>query len=82
MIQLAVDALSHKYRAQMLDAEYTFKNYLINPAAIGEHPQLLEEMDKALERWDTARGKLEAINALVQQNNAPQEEPEITESMD
>ena len=81
MIKLAVDALAHKYRAEMLDAEYTFKNYLVNPAAIGEHPQLLEEMDKALDKWAAANDKLEALNSLVQMD-APQEKPEITESVD
>lgn len=81
MIKLAVDALAHKYRAEMLDAEYTFKNYLVNPAAIGEHPQLLEEMDKALDKWATAKDKLDALNALVQ-TNGPEEKPEITQSVD
>ena len=81
MIKLAVDALAYKYRAEMLDAEYTFKNYLVNPAAIGEHPQLLEEMDKALDKWAAANDKLEALNSLVQMD-APQEKPEITESVD
>ncbi len=80
MINLAFDALAFKYRADMLDAEYTFKNYLVNPAAIGEHPQLLEEMDKALDKWAAAKDKLDALNSLVQRN-APEEKPEITEGL-
>lgn len=80
MIDLAFDALAFKYRADMLDAEYTFKNYLVNPAAIGEHPQLLEEMDKALDKWAAAKDKLDALNSLVQRN-APEEKPEITEGL-
>jgi|TARA_E500000178_G_C16532729_1_gene535184 hypothetical protein len=80
LINLAFDALAFKYRADMLDAEYTFKNYLVNPAAIGEHPQLLEEMDKALDKWAAAKDKLDALNSLVQRN-APEEKPEITEGL-
>ena len=80
MINLAFDALAFKYRADMLDAEYTFKKYLVNPAAIGEHPQLLEEMDKALDKWAAAKDKLDALNSLVQRN-APEEKPEITEGL-
>jgi len=81
VIKLAYDALAFKYRAEMLDAEYTFKNYLVNPAAIGEHPQLLEEMDTALDKWAAAKDKLDALNALVQ-TDAPEEKPEITQSVD
>ena len=37
------------------------KNYFYNPTAIGEHPDLLAEIDKALKEWDEADGKLEAL---------------------
>tara|TARA_R100001163_G_scaffold5377_1_gene6511 strand:- start:8344 stop:8568 length:225 start_codon:yes stop_codon:yes gene_type:complete len=61
MKQLAVDALKHRYEGQKKSAEYVIKNYFFHPAAIGEHPDLLAEIDKALKDWDEANGKLEAL---------------------
>ena len=63
MKQLAKDALRYRFEGQKKSAEYIVKNYLNNPAAIGEHPDLLAEIDKALESWDSAQGKLEALEA-------------------
>ena len=61
MKQLAIDALKHRYEGQKKSAEYTINNYFNNPAAIGEHPDLLAEIDKALKDWDEAQGKMEAL---------------------
>ena len=65
MKQLAIDALTYRYKAQQRDAQFVFINYITNPVAIGEHPQLLDEMDDALEKWASARDKLEALEALL-----------------
>lgn len=65
MKKLAIDALKHQYKAQMKNAEYTLENYLSNPAAIGEHPDLLKEMDTAIERWVAANEKLAAVSFLT-----------------
>tara|TARA_A100000172_G_scaffold21415_1_gene12172 strand:+ start:1186 stop:1386 length:201 start_codon:yes stop_codon:yes gene_type:complete len=65
MKQLAIDALTYRYKAQQRDAQFVFINYITNPVAIGEHPQLLDEMDAALEKWASARDKLEALETLL-----------------
>ena len=65
MKQLAIDALTYRYKAQQRDAQFVFINYITNPVAIGEHPQLLDEMDAALETWASARDKLEALETLL-----------------
>jgi hypothetical protein len=65
MKQLAIDALRHRYEAQKKSATYTLTNYLENPTAIGEHPDLLAEMDKALGDWEEANSKLEALDDLT-----------------
>ena len=39
-------------------------NYTNNPAGIGEHPDLLEEMDKAVQAWADAEDKLAALEVL------------------
>ena len=49
MKRLAYEALKHKYEAQQKDALFVYANYTNNPAGIGEHPDLLEEMDKAVQ---------------------------------
>ena len=83
MKKLAVDALKHQYKAQMKNAEYTLENYLSNPAAIGEHPDLLKEMDTALEGWVSANDKLAAISFLtIGDIDGVEEESAILEELD
>tara|TARA_R100000664_G_scaffold34230_1_gene55398 strand:+ start:8082 stop:8309 length:228 start_codon:yes stop_codon:yes gene_type:complete len=65
MKQLAIDALIYKYESEKKDAEYVLTNYLRNPIAIGEHPGLLEEMDKALDRYATAEDKLVSLKKIA-----------------
>ena len=64
MKKLAIDALRHRYEAQKKSAEYVITNYFNNPAAIGEHPDLLAEIETALKDWDEANGKLEALESF------------------
>ena len=64
MKRLAYEALKHKYEAQKKDALFVYTNYTKNPAAIGEHPDLLEEMDKAVASWADAQDKLDALEDL------------------
>ena len=65
MKQLAIDALRYRYEAQKISAKYTLTNYFQNPAAIGEHPDLLEEMDKAIGSWEEASSKLQALDDIT-----------------
>ena len=65
MKQLAIDALRYRYEAQKKSAKYTLTNYFLNPAAIGEHPDLLEEMDKAIGSWEEASSKLQALDDIT-----------------
>jgi len=64
MKQLAKEALRHRFEGQKKSAEYIVTNYLNNPTAIGEHPDLLAEIETALKDWDEANGKLEALESL------------------
>ena len=64
MKQLAKDALRHRFEGQKKSAEYIVTNYFNNPTAIGEHPDLLAEIETALKDWDEANGKLEALESL------------------
>ena len=61
MKQLAIDALTYRYKAQQRDAQFVFINYITNPVAIGEHPDLLAEVDKYVGKLESASGKLGAL---------------------
>ena len=65
MQRLAIEALKHKYAAEMADAEFVLSIYLKRAVGVGEHPGLLEEMDVALEKWVNANDKMGALAALT-----------------
>ena len=55
------EALEKKYEAKMIECEATLEVYFNNPAGIGEHPDILDEMDKLIEKYATAVGNLEVL---------------------
>lgn len=56
-----VEALRSKYRADMELAAAALQVYLERPAGIGEHPQILDEMDKLVESYANAKDKLHSL---------------------
>ena len=50
-----------KYQAQIVEAIATLEIYFTNAVAIGEHPDLLAEVDKYLDMLEDAQGKLNAL---------------------
>ena len=54
-------AAKAKYQAQIVEAVATLEIYFTNAVAIGEHPDLLAEVDKYLEKLESASGKLGAL---------------------
>jgi len=42
-------------------AAATLQVYLDRPAGIGEHPQILDEMDKLVEEYSNAKDKLHSL---------------------
>ncbi len=59
-----VVALQKKFEAEMAEAVLVFNNYLNNPCAIGEHPQLLEEAAKSIAQWEHNHSNLEALKHM------------------
>ena len=55
-------ALLSKYEAEKDEALATLEVYFNNPAGIGEHPQVVEEMSKMVEKLANAQDCLEALN--------------------
>ena len=81
--KLAIDALLFKYHAEMKNATYVLSNYLNNPVAVGEHPNLLEEMDAALGKYTSAEEKFTTLVKLTQENkDANEKEPTLFEGLD
>tara|TARA_R100000742_G_C4223562_1_gene46728 strand:+ start:101 stop:460 length:360 start_codon:yes stop_codon:yes gene_type:complete len=50
-----------KYEAEILESVATLEIYFTNAVAIGEHPDLLAEVDKYTEKLESATGKLEVL---------------------
>ena len=56
-----VNAAKKKYEAQIEEALATLHIYFTNAVGIGEHPDLLMEVDKYVELLESASGKLEVL---------------------
>ena len=57
-----VNAARKKYEAQIEEALATLHIYFNNSVGIGEHPDLLMEVDKYVEMLESATGKLDMLN--------------------
>ena len=56
-----IKAMIKKYEADMEAALATVDIYLANSVGIGEHPQHIEEIDKLLSKYCSAKEKLESL---------------------
>lgn len=63
-MSMKIDALKARYTAERLEAMATLEVYMTNSVGIGEHPQIIDEMDKLVARIDNAAGKLETLNSI------------------
>jgi len=66
--QKMYDALTTKYKAEMLEAEASLLVYFGHSVGIGEHPQHIEEMDKLVEKIASAKDKLETLEEFFKFN--------------
>jgi len=71
MTKAIVEALQAKYQASKLEAIANLKNYVENPAGIGEHPNIVDECDKLVKQIASANEGLETVVSLF---TPPQEE--------
>ena len=58
LLQASID----RYKAEISECLAILEVYFKNPVAIGEHPDLLTEIDKYIEKLETATGKLETLS--------------------
>ena len=62
---LILDALYAKYHAQKTEAVAKLDVYLNNAVGIGEHPDIVDEIDKFIEKFSDAQGKLDALKMML-----------------
>ena len=62
---LILDALYAKYHADKSDAVAKLDVYLNNSVGIGEHPDILNEIDKFIEKFAEAQGKLDSLKMML-----------------
>lgn len=76
-MNLKIKALRAKYQAQKLEALATLEVYMNNAAGIGEHPQIIEEMDKLVRLVADADDCLETLNRVfIEQVDGNQQDEE------
>ena len=59
--QTIIDALEKKYEAQMAQAEANIKVYMENPVGVGEHPNIVQEVEKLLKEIKDAKEMLDEL---------------------
>jgi hypothetical protein len=74
---LKLRALKSRYNAQKDNAFATLEVYLTNSIGIGEHPQIMDEIDKLIRSIADADGCLEVISKYIEidtptENQEPQ----------
>jgi len=57
LLQASID----KYKAEISEALAILEVYFQKPVGIGEHPDLMTEIDKYIEKLEAATGKLETL---------------------
>ena len=57
------EALLARCKADRIEALATLDVYMSNPVGIGEHPQIVEDAMKQLDKLATAEGKLVELKA-------------------
>jgi len=76
MSTLKYDALIKRYEAEIAEAKAILEVYFGASVGIGEHPQIIDEMDTLVEKLANAEDKLHALHGLivVQDPQEPQED--------
>ena len=60
-------ALEAKYRAEVEESLAIIDLYFNTSVGVGDHPDILTVVDKAVDKLDNARSKLQSLTALFPQ---------------
>ena len=69
MTQQIIDALVAKYQAKKLEALTNLNIYFTAAVGVGEHPNIVEEVDKLISQVSDAEGKIATLRSIVNQLN-------------
>tara|TARA_Y100001938_G_scaffold134082_1_gene194173 strand:- start:110 stop:358 length:249 start_codon:yes stop_codon:yes gene_type:complete len=69
MTQQIIDALVAKYQAKKLEALTNLNIYFTAAVGVGEHPNIVEEVDKLISQVSEADGKIATLRSIVNQSN-------------
>ena len=64
MRSILKDALKKQYEGEIAEATANLLVYFNNPVGIGEHPEIITEMDKQIEKIAAAKEKLEVLGDI------------------
>ena len=64
MNQILRDALTLKYQGEIATAEANIRVYLLHPVGIGEHADIISDIDSEVEQATAAEEKLNWISNL------------------
>ena len=64
MREAILKALEDKYNAQISEADATIKIYLENSVGIGEHPNIIDEIDKQVDIVSSNEDKIDIIRSF------------------
>ena len=59
--EVMVDALEKKYEAQLALAAANIKVFMENPVGVGEHPNIVQEVEKLLKEIKDAKEMLDEL---------------------
>lgn len=76
-MNLFIKALNDYYVSQISESVAILNVYLNNSVGVGEHPDLLEEIKKYVDKLDSADSKLNTLQKYINTNNQQQTESNI-----
>lgn len=74
-----VEVLMNKALAERAQSQMNLDIYLTNPVGVGEHPDIIAEADKLVEKIATAQGKIDVVENLAAELNRQLSANENTE---
>lgn len=64
MANLKLQALKARYQARKIEAIAELENYMLNSTGIGEHPHIIDEMDKLVSSIADADGCMQILDEV------------------
>ena len=65
-VEIYVNALVKKFESDRARAVANLNTYLTNPVGVGEHPDIVGEMEKLVTAISSADGNLSALKSLIE----------------